>query len=94
MKEHHHVITFLGQDKLRHTTSKLFEFAVKSGTEIFSSEDPFNTAMEVVGKKMISNSLSKMLTTQCSGVIGLAVSSVHPPVWKSNVSKPSPNSLI
>ena len=78
--EHHHIIIFLGQDKLRHTTSNLFEFAVRSGSEIFNSEDPFNTAIEVVGKKMIGNSLSKMLTSQCSGVIGLAVSTVSPNV--------------
>lgn len=89
--EHHHIITFLGQDKLRHTTSNLFEFAVRSGSEIFNSEDPFNTAIEVVGKKMIGNSLSKMLTSQCSGVIGLAVSTVSPNVLKSNLSKPNPN---
>ena len=71
-----------GQEKVKNTASNLFEFAVRSGSEIFNSEDPFNTAVEVVGKKMIGNSLSKMLTSQCSGVIGLAVSSVSPNVMK------------
>ncbi len=77
------LIIIPGQDKVRNTASNLFEFAVRSGSEIFSSEDPFNTAVEVVGKKMIGNSLSKMLTSQCSGVSGLAVSSVSPNVRNS-----------
>ena len=65
---------------MRSTTSNLFEFAVRSGSEIFNSEDPFSTAVDIVGKKMIGNSLSKMLTSQCCGVIGLAVSTVSPNV--------------
>ena len=87
-KKHNNRI-FIGQDKLRNTTSNLFDFAVKSGSEIFNSEDPFNTAVEVVGKKMIGNSLSKMLTSQCSGVIGLAVSSVSPNVLELKMSVPN-----
>lgn len=45
-----------------------------AGTDILSSGDPFAKALEIFGRRVVANSLSKVLATQCSGVFGIFTS--------------------
>lgn len=61
-------------DFVREAASKLFDVTLNTGSDILSSVDPFSKALEIFGKKVVANSLSKVLATQCSGVFGVFTS--------------------
>ena len=70
-----------GGDKVAEVTSKLFEFSLKTGAEIMQSpEDILDTAFKIFGRNVVGNSLSKLSTTQCAGLIGVVVTSIAPQV--------------
>ena len=61
-------------DFVKDAASKLFDVTLNAGSDILSAVDPFSKALEIFGKKVVSNSLSKVLATQCSGVFGVFTS--------------------
>lgn len=61
-------------DVIRGAASKLFDVACNSGSDILSSTDPFAKALEIFGRKVVANSLTKVLATHCSGVFGVFTS--------------------
>ena len=70
-----------GGDKVADVTSKLFEFSLKTGAEILQSpEDVFQTAINIFGRNVVRNSLSKLSTSQCAGLIGVVVTTLAPQV--------------
>ena len=76
-----------GGDKVADVTSKLFEFSLKTGAEILQSpEDIFQTAINIFGRNVVRNSLSKLSTTQCAGLIGVVVTTLAPQVELTNLS--------
>ena len=70
-----------GGDKVADVTSKLFEFSLKTGAEILQSpEDVFQTAVSIFGRNVVRNSLSRLSTTQCAGLVGVVVTTLAPQV--------------
>lgn len=59
---------------IKEAASKLFDVTFNAGTDILSSGDPFAKALEIFGRRVVANSLSKVLATQCSGVFGIFTS--------------------
>ena len=47
---------------------------------MFGSCEPFDAALQVFGKSLLGTTFSKVSATQCSGLIGLLVSSISPEV--------------
>ena len=45
-----------------------------------SPEDILETAFKIFGRNVVGNSLSKLSTTQCAGLIGVVVTSLAPQV--------------
>ena len=72
------LILFLPDDRcadfVKDAATKLFDVTFSTGSSILSSVDPFAKALEIFGNKVVSNSLSKVLATQCSGVFGVFTS--------------------
>ena len=66
--------------KISDTALKAFETTWKKGSEVFGSCEPFDAALQIFGKSFLGTSLSKVSATQCSGLIGLLVSSISPEV--------------
>ena len=70
-----------GGDRVADVTSKLFEFSLKTGAEILQSpEDVFQTAISIFGRNVVRNSLSRLSTTQCAGLVGFVVTTLAPQV--------------
>lgn len=61
-------------DFVKEAASKLFDVTFNTGSDILSAVDPFAKALEIFGKRVVANSLSKVLATQCSGVFGVFTS--------------------
>lgn len=64
------------------SATKLFDFALRAGAEILTSDDPFSTTIEILGRKTVGGSLARVLASQCLGVFGLAVYGISPSVSK------------
>ena len=76
-----HLTADQGGDKVADVTSKLFEFSLKTGAELMQSpDDIFQAAINIFGKTVVGNSLSKLSATQCAGLIGVVVTSLAPQV--------------
>ena len=61
-------------DYIKSAAAKLFDVTLNNGFDILSSGDPFAKALEIFGRKVVGNSLTKVLATQCSGVFGVFTS--------------------
>ena len=59
-------------------TKKNLENTLKSGLEMLASVDPLETAISIFGRTMIGNALSELSISQCSGLIGMIISSLAP----------------
>ena len=59
-------------------TKKNLENTLKSGLEMLESVDPLETAISIFGRTMIGNALSELSISQCSGLIGMIISSLAP----------------
>ena len=53
---------------------------IRNGAEIISSADSFASTIKILGRTVVGNSLSEISLTQCSGLIGLILSTVAPEV--------------
>lgn len=61
----------------------LFEHTWKTGANLFKTNDPVESALEIFGKNIVQRSLSKASTFQCAGLIGVIVTSIAPQVSTS-----------
>lgn len=53
---------------------------IRNGAEIISSADSFASTIKILGRTVVGNALSEISLTQCSGLIGLILSTVAPEV--------------
>ena len=67
-------------DNIRGTASKVVEITSKITMEMFAAENPFEKAAELFGKNVVGTSLANVLATQCSGVVGVLISTLAPTV--------------
>lgn len=74
-----HFEDFAG-DQVTNSATKLFDFALRAGAEILTSDDPFAKTIEVLGRKAVGSSLARVLASQCLGVFGVAVYGISPQV--------------
>ena len=68
------------KEKMSDAALKSFESTWKKGSEVFGSCEPFDAALQIFGKSLLGTTFSKVSATQCSGLIGLLVSSISPEV--------------
>ena len=68
------------KEKISDAALKTFETTWKKGNEVFGSCEPFDAALQVFGKSFLGTTFSKISATQCSGLIGLLVTSISPEV--------------
>ena len=59
---------------------KLFDITCKSGSEILRATDAFDAGVKLIGKTIVGQTLSKLSATQCSGLVGMIVTTVAPQV--------------
>ena len=59
-------------------TRKPIENTIKNGVEMLNSVDPFETALNLFGRTVIGSVLSELSISQCSGLIGIILSTVAP----------------
>ena len=71
----------LKKEKMSDAALKSFETTWKKGSEVFGSCEPFDAALHVFGKSFLGTTFSKISATQCSGLIGLIVTSISPEVY-------------
>ena len=62
------------------SASKGSEKILKSCLDIATSNDPLSTAIEVSGMNGIGVTLSRLSASQCAGIVGLIITSIHPQV--------------
>ena len=55
---------------------------LKNGAELITSADSFESAIKILGRTVVGNALSEMSLTQCSGLVGVILSTVAPEVLK------------
>ena len=55
---------------------------IRNGAEIISSADSFASTIKILGRTVVGNALSEMSLTQCSGLVGVILSTVAPEVSK------------
>ena len=57
---------------------KSMENTLKNGVDMLNSVDPFETAMNIFGRSLIGSILSELSLSQCSGLIGIILSTIAP----------------
>ena len=68
------------KEKISDAALKSFETTWRKGSEVFGSCEPFDAALQIFGKSLLGSTFSKVSATQCSGLIGLLVTSISPEV--------------
>ena len=58
---------------------------IRNGAEIITSADSFASSIKILGRTVVGNALSEISLTQCSGLVGLILSTVAPEVWKYSI---------
>ena len=53
---------------------------LKNGAEILTSADSFEATVKILGRTVVGNVLSEISLTQCSGLVGVILSTVAPEV--------------
>ena len=53
---------------------------IRNGAEIITSADSFASSIKILGRTVVGNALSEISLTQCSGLVGLILSTVAPEV--------------
>ena len=54
------------------------ENTLKNGVDMLNSVDPFETAINILGRSVIGSILSELSVSQCSGLIGIILSTIAP----------------
>ena len=68
------------KERISDAALKAFESTWKKGSELFGSCEPFDAALQIFGKSVLGSSFSKISATQCSGLIGMFVTTISPEV--------------
>ena len=75
------LIKFLDYQSLissKNVTRKSMENTLKNGVDMLNSVDPFETAINIFGRSVIGSILSELSVSQCSGLIGIILSTMAP----------------
>ena len=70
------------QDHEIEKVKKALPNIIKNGAELITSADSFESAIKILGRTVVGNALSEMSLTQCSGLVGVILSTVAPEVSK------------
>ena len=62
----------------KNVARKSLENTLKNGVDILNSVDPFETAINIFGRSVIGSILSELSVSQCSGLIGIILSTIAP----------------
>ena len=62
----------------KNVARKSLENTLKNGVDMLNSVDPFETAINIFGRSVIGSILSELSVSQCSGLIGIILSTMAP----------------
>ena len=72
------LIIYFNMIKYLDVGRKSMENTLKNGVDMLNSVDPFETAMNIFGRSVIGSILSELSLSQCSGLIGIILSTIAP----------------
>ena len=68
------------KDSELHEVKSALPNIFKNGAEILTSADSFEATVKILGRTVVGNVLSEISLTQCSGLVGVILSTVAPEV--------------
>ena len=72
------LIIYFNMIKYLDVGRKSMENTLKNGVDMLNSVDPFETAVNIFGRSVIGSILSELSLSQCSGLIGIILSTFAP----------------